>query len=325
MVAELRCSTTSAEMAEYMQRVREQSSELFDRGMNLLSLAYKNAVGSRRAAWRVITSTEQKEKFKGKEELVLHAMEYVARAEGELQKIRDGILVLMDKNLIPSPNTDELKMFYYKMKGDYYRHLAEVATGETKSKASEDACVAYAEAIKIAEKDMVMAHPIRLAMALSSLDEVSVVAQRQIPIGQTVQKTVENPQLQRTNRVIDGPVVQVEHIPQSHVAEKTVEIPQLDVIEKIVETPEIQTGHSIQGRFQQRSLEQIVDTPIPQVVAEAPKDFSQNRVQQSSMEQTIANQAISLAEETVEMPVHSDERKDTTCREHACSACRQHS
>ena len=44
---------------------------------NLLSLAYKNAVGSRRAAWRVITSTEQKEKFKGKEELVLHAREYV--------------------------------------------------------------------------------------------------------------------------------------------------------------------------------------------------------------------------------------------------------
>ena len=87
----------------------------------------------------------------------------------------------MDKELIPSPNTDELKMFYYKMKGDYYRHLAEVATGETMSKAGEDACVAYAEAIKIAEKDLVMAHPIRLAMALSSLDEVSVVAQRQIP------------------------------------------------------------------------------------------------------------------------------------------------
>ena len=49
---------------------------------NLLSLAYKNAVGSRRAAWRVITSTEQKEKFKGKEELVLHAREYVAKVEG---------------------------------------------------------------------------------------------------------------------------------------------------------------------------------------------------------------------------------------------------
>ena len=103
--------------------------------------------------------------------------------------------------------------------------------------------------------------------------------------------------------MIDIPVVEVVQVPQAHVAEKTVEIRQLDVVEKIVETPEIQTGHSIQGRIQQRTLEQIVDTPIPQVLAEAPKDFSQNRVQQSSMEQTIANPATSLAEETVEMPV----------------------
>ena len=82
------------------------------------------------------------------------------------------------------------------MKGDYYRHLAEVATGETKSKAGENACVAYAEATKIAEKDLIVTHPVRLAMAMSSLDDVSVVAQRQMPIEQTVQKTVETPQLQ---------------------------------------------------------------------------------------------------------------------------------
>ena len=69
MVAEQRGSTTSAEMAEYMQRVGEQSSELMVEEWNLLSLAYKNAVGSRRAAWRVITSVEQKENSKGEEQL----------------------------------------------------------------------------------------------------------------------------------------------------------------------------------------------------------------------------------------------------------------
>ena len=70
---------------------------------NLLSVVFKNAVDSRRAAWRVITNTEQREKFKGKEQLVLHAKEYDAKVEGELQKIRDGIFALMDKKLIPSP------------------------------------------------------------------------------------------------------------------------------------------------------------------------------------------------------------------------------
>ena len=56
----------------------------------------------------------------------------------------------------------------HKMKGDFYRYLAEFATGETKSKAGEDACVACAEATKIAEKIMVMTHLVRLVMALSS-------------------------------------------------------------------------------------------------------------------------------------------------------------
>ena len=84
-----------------------------------------------------------------------------------------------------------------------------------------------------------MTHPVRLAKALSSLDDVSVVAQRQIPIDQTVQKTVETPQLQCIDEVIDHPVVQV---PRAQVMEKAVEIPQLHVVEKIVEIFQFQTG-----------------------------------------------------------------------------------
>ena len=41
-------------------------AELAVEERDLLSVAYKNAVDSRRAAWRVITSVEQKEKSKGK-------------------------------------------------------------------------------------------------------------------------------------------------------------------------------------------------------------------------------------------------------------------
>ena len=73
MVAEQRgCSTASAEMAEYVQRVGEQPSELLVEEWNLLPLVYKNAVGNRRAAWRVITSVEHKETSKGDEQLVVH-------------------------------------------------------------------------------------------------------------------------------------------------------------------------------------------------------------------------------------------------------------
>jgi len=49
------------EMADYMELVGKNGDELSVEERNLLSVAYKNAVGSRRAAWRIITSVEQKE------------------------------------------------------------------------------------------------------------------------------------------------------------------------------------------------------------------------------------------------------------------------
>lgn len=40
---------------------------------------------------------------------------------------------LLDKFLIPKAGNPESKVFYLKMKGDYYRYLAEVASGEDKA------------------------------------------------------------------------------------------------------------------------------------------------------------------------------------------------
>lgn len=52
------------EMVEYMKKVIEKTKELKDEERNLLSIAYKNAVGNRRTAWRALTAYEMKEKTK---------------------------------------------------------------------------------------------------------------------------------------------------------------------------------------------------------------------------------------------------------------------
>lgn len=52
------------EMVEYMKKVIEKTKELKDEERNLLSIAYKNAVGTRRTAWRALTAYEMKEKTK---------------------------------------------------------------------------------------------------------------------------------------------------------------------------------------------------------------------------------------------------------------------
>merc|ERR1711972_818512 len=130
------------EMAEHMKKVGEVPKELSVEERNLLSVAYKNAVGSRRAAWRIITSIQSKEKSKGNDENAKYAKEYCAKVETELQKICDTILGLLDANLIPKAGNGESKVFYQKMKADYYRYIAEFTDGDKKSAAANNAKLA---------------------------------------------------------------------------------------------------------------------------------------------------------------------------------------
>merc|ERR1712193_508559 len=89
------------EMADHMEKVGKAGAELSVEERNLLSVAYKNAVGSRRAAWRIISSVMQKETSKGNSDNAAYAGEYKKKVEDELDKICKGILQLMDDNLIP--------------------------------------------------------------------------------------------------------------------------------------------------------------------------------------------------------------------------------
>jgi len=54
------------DMITYMKKYIENAKDLKDEERNLLSIAYKNAVGSRRTAWRAISAFENKEKTKVK-------------------------------------------------------------------------------------------------------------------------------------------------------------------------------------------------------------------------------------------------------------------
>merc|ERR1712232_1085255 len=72
-----------------------------------------------------------------------------------------------DGNLISKASTGESKVFYQKMKADYYRYIAEFSDGDAKAKAAENARQAYQDAQTVAEKDLAVTHPIRLGLALN--------------------------------------------------------------------------------------------------------------------------------------------------------------
>ncbi|XP_034508221.1 14-3-3 protein theta-like, partial [Ailuropoda melanoleuca] len=61
----------------------------------------------------------------------------------------------------------ESEVFYLKMKGDYYRYLAEVACNDERKKTIESSQQAYQQAFDISKKEMQPTHPIRLGLALN--------------------------------------------------------------------------------------------------------------------------------------------------------------
>uniref|UniRef100_A0A667H4C4 Tyrosine 3-monooxygenase/tryptophan 5-monooxygenase activation protein epsilon n=1 Tax=Lynx canadensis TaxID=61383 RepID=A0A667H4C4_LYNCA len=93
------------EMVESMKKVAGMDVELTVEERNLLSVAYKNVIGARRASWRIISSIEQKEENKGGEDKLKMIREYRQMVETELKLICCDILDVLDKHLIPAANT----------------------------------------------------------------------------------------------------------------------------------------------------------------------------------------------------------------------------
>ncbi|XP_034561065.1 14-3-3 protein beta/alpha-B-like isoform X2 [Notolabrus celidotus] len=152
------------DMAASMKLVTEQAEELSNEERNLLSVAYKNVVGARRSSWRVVSSLEQKSDDDSKTQM---AKEYREKVENELNDICKEVLKLLDEHLIPKAKPADSKVFYLKMKGDYYRYLAEVAAGDKRDDVITKSKDAYKNALDIAKGDMQPTHPIRLGLALN--------------------------------------------------------------------------------------------------------------------------------------------------------------
>jgi tetratricopeptide (TPR) repeat protein len=124
---------------------------------NLLSVAYKNVIGTRRAAWRTLNADDHKD-----DELVkIYKKQVELELEVLCKDVLDLLMNVLTKNI---REENESRVFYLKMTGDYYRYLAEFATDQQYgNKAAE----MYQQAIDVASKRLPPTHPIRLGLALN--------------------------------------------------------------------------------------------------------------------------------------------------------------
>ncbi|CDH54915.1 14-3-3 protein [Lichtheimia corymbifera JMRC:FSU:9682] len=155
------------EMVQYTKDVAKMGVELTVEERNLLSVAYKNVIGARRASWRIVSSIEQKEESKGNNAQVEKIKVYRQKIENELKDVCSDILSVLKDNLIPNAQGGESKVFYYKMMGDYHRYLAEFLTGEARKESATQAHEAYKTATDVAQTELAPTHPIRLGLALN--------------------------------------------------------------------------------------------------------------------------------------------------------------
>jgi len=152
------------DMCKFVKKLVELKSEkgedLDVDERNLLSVAYKNVVGSKRASWRTLSGG-----FDDADEELLN--KYKCLVEDELEAICTEVLKLLTDHLCKNVegNGDETEVFYLKMCGDYYRYLSEFRTTDEKYKKSAEEY--YKKAMDVAEANLNETHPTRLGLALN--------------------------------------------------------------------------------------------------------------------------------------------------------------
>ena len=130
---------------------------------NLLSVGFKNLIGSWRAAWRTVSAIEQNKKY---EQYSAKCAEYKAKIEKELSRLCEDIIKNVNDLSLKKATTPESKTFYLKMIGDYYRYIAECVKGDKLAEVTEKALEFYTKANEAA-KELPSYNSTRLGLSLN--------------------------------------------------------------------------------------------------------------------------------------------------------------
>ena len=154
------------DMVKTINKFVELDPKLTKDERNILSAGYKNIISDKRASWRLLNSMERKESKKNSSQ-VENIKSVKNSIEKELTNIIDEVQIIIDKYLIPNAIDAENKVYYLKLKGDYYRYKCEFSTGEEFNEACSKAEKVYEEANEIANKSIPISSSTRLGLALN--------------------------------------------------------------------------------------------------------------------------------------------------------------
>ena len=154
------------DMVKSINKFVELDPKLTKDERNILSSGYKNIISDKRASWRLLNSLEKKEEKKNSPQASYIKL-VKKNIEKELNDICNEVQMVIDKYLVPNATDSETKVFFLKLKGDYYRYKCEFATEKDFDDACSKAEKVYKEAYDIANKDIPISSSTRLGLALN--------------------------------------------------------------------------------------------------------------------------------------------------------------
>ena len=155
------------DMVQSINKYVELDPKLTKEERNLLSAGYKNIISDKRSSWRLLNNLERKEEEKKNTLQSANVKEIKDKIEKELNAICAEIQSVIDKYLIPNAIDVENKVFYLKLKADYYRYKCEFSNGKDFDEACANAEKVYKEAYELSNKDMPITNSTRLGLDLN--------------------------------------------------------------------------------------------------------------------------------------------------------------
>jgi 14-3-3 protein epsilon len=152
------------DMVFYLKEVvKNKNDDFTNEERNLLSVGFKNQIGSKRTAIRTISAIEQNPKYQKFNDGL---SSYKKKIEGELYDQCLEIVSTVKDSCMKVASTDETKAFFYKMIGDYYRYVAECAQ-ENKLETVKNGALENYELAQQTSESLNACNPIRLGLALN--------------------------------------------------------------------------------------------------------------------------------------------------------------
>jgi len=155
------------DMVQSINKYVELDPKLTKEERNLLSAGYKNIISDKRSSWRLLNNMERKEEEKKNAVQSANVKEIKDKIEKELNAICAEIQSVIDKYLIPNAVDVENKVFYLKLKADYYRYKCEFSNGKDFDEACANAEKVYKEAYELSNKEMPITNSTRLGLDLN--------------------------------------------------------------------------------------------------------------------------------------------------------------